>query len=729
MSFKHYLQYDTMDCGPTCLKMVARYYGRILSIDTLREKTGLNKNGVSLFNISEAAEKIGFTPNGVIVTLEQLKNEVTLPAILHWTQNHFVVLYKISRSTVYIADPGQGKKEYSRQEFLKHWVSVQDKDINAGVVLILEPNATFYETKDDPHQKETGSIGFLMKYYRRYKRDLFYVALAISISSFLQFFFPFLTQAIVDKGIIPKNSSIVVILLVAQLVLLAGRLFIEYIRSWFLLFINSRINISILSDYIIKLMRLPVSYFDTRRTGDILQRINDHQRIQDFMTGAALEMIFSIATVVVLSITLLFYSVAIFAVFFIASSLYIAWTLYLLRYNKSLNYKRFELGAQNQTQTLQIINGIQDIKLYNGERSKRWGWEKVQAKLFKLNIKYLKFNQIQQSGSFILNEGKNIVITFFAAMNVINGSFTLGMMLAVQAIVGQLNGPISLLINLIQQWSNTKLSLNRLNEIHNLQDEEPNNDQSITSLGHWNTINVEHLNFAYPGSQELVLNEVSLRICRGKTTAIVGSSGSGKTTLIKLLLKFYESYEGCISIGLRSMKEISPKVWRNQCGAVMQENFIFSDSIARNITLGEEVIDYQKLNSAIESASLKEFIDSMPLGYNTLIGAEGIGVSQGQRQRILIARAIYKSPEIIFFDEATNALDATNETAIVRNLERFLHGKTAVIVAHRLNTVKNADNIIVLEKGKVVEMGTHQELVKSKGNYFRLVKDQLELAE
>ena len=591
----------------------------------------------------------------------------------------------------------------------------------------MEPSPYFYEMEEDEDDNSIQGLKFLSRYFIKYKKEIVYVFLAIAMSSLLQFTFPFLTQAIVDKGINTGSYSIIFIILLAQGFLLLGRMFVEYVRSWFLLFINSRINVSILSDYLIKLMKLPISYFDTRRTGDILQRMNDHQRIQDFLTGPALELVFSIVTVIVLGITLILYNATIFFVFFIASILYILWTLYLLRFNKILNFKRFELGAQNQTQTLQIINGIQDIKLNNSEKQKRWNWEKIQSKLFKLNIRYLKYNQVQTSGSFFINETKNLMITYIAAINVVSGNFTIGMMLAIQAIVGQLNGPISLLISLIQRWHDTKLSLERLDEIRQMKDEDSDEEEQIKELDKDGSIYIRNLNFKYPGTDELVLDNVSIDIPKGKTTAIVGASGSGKSTLIKLLLKFYENYDGSIQIGMHSLANISSSFWRSQSGSVMQESFIFSDTIANNIGLGDDKVNEKLLNHAIENANISNFIRWLPLGVKTKIGAEGAGISQGQRQRLLIARAIYKRPKYIFFDEATNALDASNESVIVKNLEKFFKDRTVVVVAHRLSTVRNADNIIVLEDGEVIESGTHDELIKLKGAYFTLIKNQLEL--
>ena len=727
MKFKNYRQHDIMDCGPTCLKMVAQYYGKTLTLETLRTKTKLSRNGVSLHSISEAAEEIGFSSSGAIITFNQLREEVPLPVIAHWRQSHFVVVYKITSTNVYVSDPARGNKIYRKQEFLKLWGSSKEGNEPMGIVLVLEPTPAFYHLENEKDISSKLGFKYLYSYMRRYKKEIFFVLLAIGLSSLLQFIFPFLTQTIVDTGIANKDIGLVGVILLAQFALLVGRFFVEFIRSWFLLFVNSRINVSILSDFLIKLMKLPLSYFDTKMSGDILQRMNDHRRIQDFLTGPALEIAFSIVTILVLSITLFVYSKLIFLIFLVSSCLYTIWTLYLLGRRTKLDHKRFELNSQNQTETLQIINGIQEIKLNNSERKKRWVWEKIQSKLFKLNIESLRYNQVQQSGAFLVNEGKNLLITYISATNVIQGTFTLGMMLAIQAIVGQLNGPITLLITLIQNFHDTKLSLERLNEVHKMKDEEPFDNNFITEYPESRNITISNLSFAYPGTNEPVLSKLNIELPEGKTTAIVGASGSGKTTLLKLLLKFYENYDGGISLGNVELAKVSPGFWRSKCGTVMQDGFIFSDTIANNIAVSDDELSPDKLSYAIRMANIREFIDTLPLGANTKIGTEGMGISQGQKQRILIARAVYKDPDFIFFDEATNALDANNESIIIHNMEKFFKKKTVVVVAHRLSTVKNADQIIVLDRGRIVEHGNHEELIKSKSNYYTLVKNQLEL--
>lgn len=728
MRFKSFLQYDIMDCGPTCLRMVANYYGKHLTLARIREISGVSKNGVSLLGISKAAENLGFRTTGAIIGIDQLREELKLPAILYWTQNHFVVLYKVRRNKFYIADPASGERKLTRDELLKYWATVNEEQEKMGIVLALEPTPEFHALEEDGQFDNTSSIKYLYNYLRNYKTELGYILTAVGISSVLQFLFPFLTQSIIDNGIANDNTNLIMVIIFGQFALLTGRLLIDYVRSWFLLYVNSRVNITILSDYIFKLMRMPVAYFSSKRPGDILQRMNDHQRIKDFLTGPAVEIVFAIASIIVLSITLFIYSPFIFGIFASASVFYIVWTLWMLRYNERLNHRKFDLESQAQSQTLQIINGINDIKLNNAENRQRWGWEKVQSRLFNLEVNYLKYNQAQQSGSFFLNEGKNLLITYFSAVFVVSGQFTLGMMLAVQAIVGQLNGPITLLINLLRTWHDTKLSLERITEVRQLKEEDEGLEetQPVDYRGGSN-ITLTDLTFFYPGSDVPALQDINLTIEAGKTTAIVGKSGSGKTTLMKLLLRFHDDYTGQIRVNDTEISSIRASQWRKQCGAVMQESFIFADTVASNIAMDNDLIDYPRLAESIKTANIEEMIGNLPLGQNTLIGENGNGISKGQTQRILIARAVYKNPSFVFFDEATNSLDAINESAIVDNLNRFLSNRTAVVIAHRLSTIRNADKIIVMEQGQIVESGTHDELLVHGKHYRRLIENQMEI--
>ncbi|MEO6976956.1 MAG: peptidase domain-containing ABC transporter [Mucilaginibacter sp.] len=723
MPFTHYKQPDQMDCGPTCLRMVAKHYGRNFSVQTLRKLCEINREGVSLLGISDAAEKTGFRSLGVKLSVAQIK-EAELPCILHWRQNHFVVLYKIKNHKYYLADPAAGLVTLNEADFTRNWVG--DKENEEGIAMLLSPTPQFYEQDDEKGTEVSWS--FLFRYLIAYRKLVLQLLFGLGIGSLLQLIAPFLTQSVVDIGINTRNLNFVYIILIAQTALIIGRVSVEFIRSWILLHISTRINISILTDFLIKLMKLPMSFFDTKMTGDIMQRMNDQKNIQTFLTGSTLSTVFSMFNLVVFSVVLAYYNIGVFFVFAVSSALYIGWIVLFLKRRRALNYKSFEVSAKNQSSIVQLIGGMQEIKLNNCEQQKRWEWEHIQARLFKFNVKNLALSQYQQGGATFINEGKNILITFLSAQAVINGNLTLGAMVAVQYIVGQLSSPIEQLLGFIQGFQDAKISLERLNEIHQMDDEEPVNKEWSHTLPENKSLSLNKLTFRYPGAgNEPVLEEIDLQIPEGKTTAIVGMSGSGKTTILKLLLRFYEPQKGEIKVGEQSINNIGFKTWRGQCGVVMQDGFIFSDSIERNIAVGDDYPDKEKLRHAIHVANIQDFIDGLPLGLNTKIGAEGNGISQGQRQRMLIARAVYKNPQYIFFDEATNALDANNERVIMDNLAEFFKGRTVIIVAHRLSTVSNADNIILLDKGRIMEQGTHHELTALKGDYYKLVKNQLEL--
>ena len=738
-SFPTYPQQDQMDCGPTCLRMVAKHYGKSIPIDALRRWSGIGKEGVNLLGIAGAAEAIGFRTQGVQLSLQQLQTDAKLPCILHWSQQHFVVLYKIKRRTYYLADPAAGLVSLDIDGFVKRWISSASENETTGIALLLEPTPAFYNSEFDDAFTETGSKGFgsVVKYLYPYKKLLFQLMLGVLLGSLLQLVLPFLTQGVVDIGINTHNLSFLYIILFAQLALFTGRLMVDFIRSWILYHISSRINISILTDFLIKLMKLPLNYFDSKKTGDILQRMNDHQRIQSFLTGTSLNTLFSLFNLVVFSVVLARYNLTIFGVFVLAAILYTFWIIIFLKRRKQLDYRQFDIASAEQSKAIQLIQGMTEIKLHGCETPKRWEWERLQAKTFRLGIKNLALSQWQQTGAFFINEGKNIFITFLAAQAVINGSLTLGEMLAIQYIIGQLNSPIEQMIGFVQSWQLAKISLDRLNEIHGLADEEaapshPNGREALrqltTLLPEDKTFTLSNVSFTYPGAgNEPVLDKINCIIPNGKITAIVGASGSGKTTLLKLLLKFYTPQTGEIKLGGNNIENISHRSLRTHCGVVMQESFVFSDSIAQNIAVADERPGLVQLQHAATVANILPFIESLPLGYYTKIGAEGTGISGGQKQRLMIARAVYKNPEIVLFDEATNALDSTNESIIINNLNEFFKGKTTVIVAHRLSTVKHADQIIVLNNGRITETGTHQSLTALKGEYYQLVKNQLEL--
>lgn len=719
-----------MDCGPTCLRMIAKYYGKHYNTDGIRRVAGYSREGVSLLGISLAAEKMGFRTRGVQITFDQLARDAPLPAILHWNQNHFVVFVHSSRwggNIIHVADPAKGVLTYNRKQFLQYWISKNTEEgMGMGTALLLEPTPYFYEQEGEKEDKLTW--GWVLQYLKKSRWMISQVFIALLIASVFQIIFPFLTQSIVDTGINTRDLPYITVVLIAELVLVTSRSVVNFIRSQLLLRISAVINLSILSDFWIKLIRLPISYFDIHQTGDTLQRIGDHGTIQNFLTGTALNTIFSIFNFIVFAFVLAYYNVQLFFVFMIGSILYFLWIILFLRIRRKLNYQNFHLSAKENTLTLQLVQGMQEIKMNGAEQLKRWEWESMQAAIYRLSFKTLNYNQLQQAGALLIDQGKDVVITFLVAKMVVEGQLTLGMMLAVQYIIGQLSGPVQQFINLIQSGQDTKISMERLNEVRQLQDEEDRHKSYISYLPENKSIQVTNLSFTYPGSLDAqVLENINLKIPEGKVTAIVGVSGSGKTTLLKLLLKFYDEYEGDIRIGESNLRYFNPGFWRMQCGAVMQDGYIFDESIARNIAVGDEIIDHPKLVQSCKTANILSFIESLPNGFYTKLGSEGTGVSQGQRQRLLIARAVYKNPEYLFFDEATNALDANNEKVIVENLDRFFKNRTVVVAAHRLSTVRNADKIVVLEKGKIVEEGTHEYLTSLKGKYYILVKNQLEL--
>jgi ATP-binding cassette subfamily B protein len=708
--------------------MIAKFYGKNFTLPFLREKSFIDREGVSLLGISYDAEAIGFRTMSVKVPFKQILEEDIVPFIAHWRQNHFVVVYKVKKNNVWMADPAHGLVKLTKQEFCDGWISDQEDEVGYGIALLLETTPAFYETEGEKTSRT--SWGFLWSYLYKYKALLVQLIVGLLAGSVLLLVGPFLTQSLVDMGIQYRDYNLVNLILVAMLAMFAGQLSVEFIRGWILLHLSARINISLISDFLIKLMKLPIGFFDTKMVGDILQRINDHARVKDFLTTSTLSSIFSFFNLLVFGLVLFIYNTTIFTVFVAGSLLYVGWILLFLKRRKELDYKMFDQLANNQSKIYQLIQGIQEIKLTGAETQKRWEWERIQAAIFRVNIKNLSLEQWQSAGASVINQTKNILITYIAAKAVISGQegMTLGMMLAIQYIIGQMNAPLNQLVGFIQAAQYAKISLERIGEIHNKEEEEEEEAGLLQMMPASKTITLQNVSFQYSGpASDKVLDDINLTIPEGKVTAIVGTSGSGKTTLIKLLLKFYKPQRGEIRTGNIHLNNISARIWRSHCGSVMQDGYIFSDTIARNIAVGEENIDKRKLVQAVHIANIQSFIEGMPLAYNTKIGQEGIGLSQGQKQRLLIARTVYKDPDYFFFDEATNALDANNEKVIVENLQHILKGKTAVIVAHRLSTVKNADNIVVLEKGKIIEQGSHIALVSKRGAYFELVRNQLEL--
>ena len=727
-SFPHYRQLDAMDCGPTCLRMIAKYYGRSYTLESLREKSFLTREGVSMLGISEAAESIGFRTQGVRVSLQELEELCPLPCILHWNQRHFVVCYRIRKGRFYIADPAGGKAVYTREEFRRCWVSTQVEGQESGTALLLEPGPAFYEQEDEVADRK--SLSFFFRYLTPYRREAVQLLLGMLTASLLQLLLPFLTQSLVDTGIRDSNLPFITLVLVAQLVIFGAKLSVEFIRSWLLLHVNARINIALISDFLAKLTRLPLRFFDTKMVGDLMQRIGDHNRVETFLTGTSLNTLFSLLNFAVFGVVLAYYDLRVLALFLTGNGLYVAWVSAFMRWRRELDIKRFAQAAGEQSNLFQLITGMQEIKLNNCETQMRWKWERIQAKLFRIQVKGLALQQYQQLGALFFSQATNILITFLVARAVVSGEMTLGMMMSVSYIIGQLSAPIEQWIDFVRAFQDAKISLERLGEIHGQPDEEQGDEGRVRELPSDRSLQLDGVCFSYDGSdREYVLEDIRLTIPENRVTAIVGASGSGKTTLLKLLLGFYRPNRGEVKVGNTPIDRLNPHVWREKTGAVMQEGFLFSDTIARNIAPGTENIDRDRLQLAARTANLEEFIERLPLGYNTRVGMEGNGVSQGQRQRLLIARAVYKDPDFLFLDEATNALDARNEREIMERLHTFYRGRTVVVVAHRLSTVCDADKIVVLDRGHLVEEGTHTELTARRGTYYRLVKNQLELGQ
>ena len=719
-----------MQCGIACLQMACKYFGRDYPMGSLSKLCFATTEGVSLLSINEAANTLGLHTTCARATTTAL-SDVPLPCILHWNQNHFVVLYKVKKGKkFYVADPGKGLVTYSLEDFKRHWISTKSNGEDKGIAMFLETTPAFftYKMEGEENIKEKRSFRFLFGYVKKYRKYFGQIILGLIVGSLLQLVLPFLTQSIVDVGIKNQDIGFIWLILLGQLMLTISRTAIDFIRRWLLLHISLRINISLVSDFFIKLLKLPMSFFDTKLMGDLMQRMNDHSRVNNFLTQQTLNITFAMLTFVVFSVVLFFYNKLVFAIFLLGSILYGVWMTLFLKRRKVLDYELFEQQAINNNKTYEFITSMQEIKLQDCEQRRRWEWEDTQADLFGVQMKSLKLQQTQEAGSIFINEVKNIIITVVAATAVIHGQMTLGMMLAVQYIIGQLNSPVEQLMNFFYSLQDVKISLERINEIHQMDDENGKEGLQTYIEDKSEGIDIKNIMFKYdPHALRKTIDDVSIHIPQGKVTAIVGASGSGKTTLIRLMLGYYPVLEGQINIGNTDINKLNKKWWRRQCGVVMQDGVIFSESIARNIAVDDGDIDKERLLKAAEIACIKDYVMALPLKFNTKIGRDGVGLSQGQKQRILIARAVYKNPDYIFLDEATNSLDANNERSIVENLDKFYKGKTVVIVAHRLSTVRNADQIVVIDHGKVVEVGNHESLTAKRGAYYNLVKNQLEL--
>jgi len=712
---------DSKDCGPTCLKIISKHYGRYYRLSYLREVCAISREGVSFYDLGLAAEKLGFRSRSYAVSVAQFFEKVPLPCILHWNSNHFVVAYKVKKQKIYISDPNLGLISYTSEEFKNQWMSASE---NKGKIIVLEPSAEFY---DRGHKKnpENRNIFAILKYFRPYHKSVFNLLLVMFIVTLLQGLLPFISRAVIDTGIQTNDIDFINIVLIANITIIVAMMLGNSVRDWILLHITSRVNIALVSDYLVKLMRLPITFFESKLVGDILQRSNDHERIRNFITGNALNLVFATITFFVFTIVLLIFNPIIFLIFLLGNAIYITWVLSSLRWRKKLDWESFDITSKNQSYWVETIGCIQDIKTNNYEMHRRWGWEEIQSELYRVNQRVLKLNNIQSIGAQFIANVTNLVITFYCAKAVIQGEITFGVMISTQFIIGMLNGPILQFIQYVHSYQYAKISYQRLNEVHELKNEQDEDLVNNIELPKYKSLIVKNVSFRYSANSSIILNNVSFIVPEKCITAIVGESGSGKSTLLKLLLRLYKPSVGEIQIGNMNLNSVNLKNWRDKCACVLQDGKIFNDTIMNNIILGDQHLDYEKLKRCVEAANISTEIEELPNGYKTLLGETGQGISGGQKQRILIARALYKEPEYLMLDEATNALDSVNELKIVTALDTIFKDKTVVIVAHRLSTIQRAHQIIVLRKGQIAEAGNHESLMKINGHYRKLIESQL----
>lgn len=725
-SFPHEFQMDAKDCGPACLKIIAKYYGKYYSLQYLRDLCGLTKIGVSLLDISYVAQSIGFRTICVKATIQDLKDKISFPCIIHWNNSHFIVIYKMAKGRVYVSDPAKGLLTYSTEEFYKKWYKEGEAN---GVLMALEPMANFDEIKPLEKQQRFKTFESVLGYFYPYKSAFGILLIIMLIATFLQAILPFISKAVIDIGIQTRDVNFIHLILIGNIILLLSITLSNVLRDWVLLHVTTRVNISLISDYLVKLMKLPITFFENKLVGDILQRANDHERIRAFVMNNSLSMIFAMITLLIFSVILLIYNKVIFFIFAIGSIIYVCWVLIFLKIRKKLDWEFFGLYSQNQSYWVETVENIQEIKINNYEDLKRWKWEAIQARLYKVNLRVLKVNNAQSLGAQFISNIQNMAITFFCAVAVIQGEITFGVMISTQFIIGMLNGPVIQFVSFVQSAQYAKISFLRINEIHQLKNEQEivSSCSNSINLPQKKTLLINNLSFQYSPRAPLVLKGISLIIPEGKVTAIVGDSGCGKSTLLKLLLRLYVPTYGEICIGNMNVNNVDLRQWRAKCGCVMQDGKLFNDTIQNNIVLDDENVNYEALQQAAEVANIAREIERMPQGYQTMIGEMGRGLSGGQRQRILIARALYKNPDYLFLDEATNALDSINEKKIVQALNQVFKNRTVIVIAHRLSTIRMADQIIVLKNGGVAEVGNHQLLMNNKKYYYELIQSQYAL--
>ena len=715
-------QMDSQDCGPACLKIIANHFGKFYSLQSLRDRCGITKEGVSLLDLSTGAESIGLRTLAIKCTIDDVVNSVPFPAIIFWKDSHFVVVYHANKKYIWVSDPAKGRIKYTHEEFKKGWYQ---KGAKQGVLLAIEPTAEFKDSKAEREQRKN-TFSSILKYFTPYQRNFTLIFVIMLLVTALQGMLPFISKAVIDVGIKTSDVNFINMVLIGNISILLSVMIFNVIRDWILMHITARVNIALISDYLIKLMKLPVTFFENKLLGDILQRAQDHERIRSFIMNNSLSLIFSILTFVVFSIILLIYNAIIFYIFISGSILYAGWVLLFLNIRKKMDWEYFELLSKNQSYWVETVSSIQDIKIYNYEKHRRWKWEEIQARLYHVNKRVLAITNAQNLGAQFIESIKNMGIVFFCATAVIKGEITFGVMISTQFIIGMLNGPLVQFINFIVSAQYAKISFLRINEIKQLEDEEELlSVGSTTILPENKSLILDNVNFQYTANSPLVLHNIYLHIPENKVTAIVGGSGCGKSTLLKLLVRLYKPSYGDIKMDKMNVNAINLRQWRSMCGVVMQDGKIFSDTILNNIVLDDEHIDYEQLRKVCRIAQIEDEINAMPKGFETNIGENGRGLSGGQKQRLLIARALYRNPQYLFLDEATNALDTINEKKIVEALNNAFLQRTVIVVAHRLSTIRNADQIVVLDKGYIVEVGNHDSLMERKGHYFQMIASQM----
>ncbi|MEE1298103.1 MAG: peptidase domain-containing ABC transporter [Muribaculaceae bacterium] len=718
---KAFRQLEHSDCGITCIRIIAYFYGVDIPLKFLRSICDISRVGISIRDILSATKKIGFEANAVKVSAEDIL-KMPLPAILYWENKHYIVLYKIKNNKFYIADPGRGKLILDNEEFLNSWLYGN----SMGLAIVLAPKEEFYNIdfgiKDS---SESGLFKLAKKSISKHLKRFIAVIVLSIVVMLADMITPLIFQSTIDEGIEGKDINLVWVLCLSQFLIFIGYSLSDNVINIILTKTGLKVSIDMMNEYLSKLISFPISFFDRKVNSDFIQKIEDQNRIKNFLIDFPSSAFLTGINIVVFSAMLIYYNYIIFLILLAATFLGFLWTKTFLQKRENIDYSYFYYSSNNRNNIYELINGMQEIKINNAHNIRIAKWKETQLKINELSFKTVLLKMLVNGGNSVLSRIKDIIITGACATLVIKGNMSVGEMMTISYITGRLSSPFSYILNSLNTMQDATMSYERIDEIIN---KPLDNKSKYKEHDNIQSIIFSNVSFKYPGSYSpYVLKDINITIPQGKVTAIVGCSGSGKSTLLKLMLGFYIPQKGDIYAGKYNMSDIDTDNWISRCGVVMQNGFIFSGTILENIALSDSKPDINRVKYVTNLACINEFIDTLPMGYHTKIGVTGVELSGGQKQRILIARAVYKNPSFIFLDEATNALDAKNERVIVENLNEFYKGRTVVIVAHRLSTVKNADNIIVLEGGRVAETGNHESLIAQRGAYFNLVRNQLEL--